>query len=591
MKQRINIILLVGVALVSIWCTGDLMRKNDQAAILAGAYDLAHGRVQDWTAYYQYDKTYVLYWTTAAIFKAQQWVRCNADPVAAANMGIALAFWSALTVFVVYFRKKLSPLALLCFLTAPAVLLNTLYVNSSVLSSAFLLLSSVFLLQKGRKGGWPGALFFALAVGSRADIILLLPLLLWIITPFPMIGTFLSSFSKPRKNRWLLPREALKGNAVASKHWTLIGSGLLALGAGPLLCGGPGVSLDLLFNAKMVAGYLVFGFGAAGLIFLVYAAQLFLITLRTRGGLEKVYTLAGLAALLLPVLFFLPQLHSPRYFWRACEALLILSASGRLPSGNRRVTVVAICLAAVLPLIIGVRLPALNRPQISTTNPTLFPSGDGHYPMGGTLPFMFRLRNASTCPVDHNQRIWKAVRQTEFEVDEQGTVPVLSTPMSGQLLFGASLQGKTVRRASFAALSGATFYSDSRSLMRDDPKSPVAALAELLALPTRFASPALEGIGVLQFGQGDDCWGRQTQLLNHLFAGNEYRVVSGAGLLPSNRRITHFSEQPFDGSRVHERTGLYYLEGRSPPLGAGVQRAVSVFPSWMSLQAFKGSGQ
>ena len=584
MKQQINIILLVGVALVSIWCTGDLMRKNDQAAILAGAYDLAHGRVQEWSAYYQYDKTYVLYWTTAAIFKAQQWVRCNAEPVAVANMGIALAFWSALTLFVVRFRNALSPLALLCFLTAPAVLLNTLYVNSSVMSSAFLFLSAGFLLQNGRRGGWLGALFFALAVGSRADIILLLPLLLWIITPFSMIGEFCTNLSKG----WKSKRDAL---SAFSKHWKLLVAGLLALGAGPLLCGGSGVSLDPFFNPKMVAGYVVFGFGAAGLVFLVYAYQFFLITLRIRDGLEKVYTIAGLAAFLLPVLFFLPQLHSPRYFWRACEALLILSASGRLSFGNCRGTAIAVCLAAVLPLIIGVRLPALNRPQVAILQPTLFPSGDGHYPMGGTLPFMFRLREASFTPVDHNQRVWRAARQTEFYPDGSETVPVLSTAMSGYLLFGASLQGQTVRRASFETLSGSIFYSDSRSLMRDDPKTPIAALAQILASPARFVSPVLEGVGVLRFGEGDNSWGQQTRLLNHLFSGNEYRLVSGVGLLPSNRRTTQFSEQPFIGARLHEQTGLYYSRDCSLHLGVGVRRAVSVHPSWMSLQAFNGSGQ
>jgi len=587
MKPRINIILLVAIALISIWCTGDLMRKNDQAAILAGAYDLAHGRAQEWGAYYQYDKTYVLYWTTSAIFKMQQFVRCDADPVAAANMGLALAFWSALTVFVVRFRNVLSPLVLLCFLTAPAVLLNTLYVNSSVLSSAFLLLSTVFLLQKERKGGWLGALFFALSVGSRADIILLLPLLLWIITPFPTLGTFFSSFSKPRKNLWLLSRQALKGSAIFSKQWKLVAAGLAALVAGPLLCGGSGVSLDLFFNAKMVVGYGVFGFGAAGLVFLIYAVRFFLWILRAHGGFEKAYLFAGFLALLLPVLFFLPQLHSPRYFWRACEALLLLSASGRLSFWNRRGMMGAICLVAVIPLLVGVRLPALNRPQMTSTNPTLFPSGDGHYPMGGYLPFMFRLRNASSAPVDHNQRVWNAAQNTVFEENPAGEVPVLITPMSGYLLFAASLQGKTAHRSSFEALSGSAFYADSRSLMRDDPKTPLWALSQVLALPARFVSPALEGLGVLKFGEGDDRWGRRTRLLNRLFAGNEYFVVSMDDPLPSDRGVVPFSDAPFEGARMDEPTGLYYGEGMSTK----TKWAVMVHPNWMSLRTFSGGDQ
>ncbi len=591
MKQWINIILLVAVALGSIWCTGDLMRKNDQAVILAGAYDLANGQAQDWSAYYQYDKTYVLYWAAAAIFKAQQFVRCDADPVAAVNMGLALAFWSALTIFTVRFRKTLSPLVFLCFLTAPAVLLNTLYVNSSVLSSAFLLLSAVFLLQNGSRGGWLGALFFALAVGSRADVILLLPLLLWLITPFPMLGKIPEFFSKPWKKGWFLRREALCFDAVGSKHWKLLVSGLLALGLGPLLCGDSGVSLDLFFNAKMVAGYMVFGFGAAGLIFLLNAFQFFVLTGQSRFRLEKIYCLAGLAALLLPVLFFLPQLHTPRYFWRACEAVLLLSASGRLPVRNRRATGFAVCLAAVLPLVAGLRLPSLDRPKISVFQPTLFPSGDGHYPMGGTLPFMFRLRNASTYPVDHNQLIWKAVQQTEFEVNEKGMVPVLYTPMSGHLFFGASLQGKTARRASFEELFESLFYSDSRSLMRDDPKTSLETGGRIFEQPSRFVSPIFDGVGVLQIGAGDDRWGRQTRMLNRLFVGDEYRVIPADLSPPLNRKIITFAEQPFEGSLRDERAGLYYSKGRNRFVDEEVYQAVAVLPSWMSLRAFRGSEQ
>ncbi len=570
MKQWINVILLIAFALISIWCTGDLMRKNDQAVILAGAYDLADGRAQEWGAYYQYDKTYVLYWVSAAIFKVRQLVRCNVDPVAVANMGLVLVFWSALAVFVVRFRKTLTPLPFLCFLTAPVVLLNTLYVNSSVLSSAFLLLSAVFLFWKKGRGGWLAALFFALAVGSRADILLLLPLLLWIITPLPIVGKTVRDFSR---------------------HWKLIGGGLLALGIGPLLCGESGVSLDVFFSTKVVVGYIVFGFGAAGLVFLTYALRLLLLMLRTRVGLEKNYYIVGLAALLLPALFFLPQLHTPRYFWRACEAVLLLSASGRLSVANRRMTIFAVGLVAVLPLIVGLRLPSLNRPQITVLQPTLFPSGDGHYPMGGTIPFMFRLRNASSNPVDHNQRVWKAVQRTEFEVDGQSLVPVLCTPMSGYLLLGASLQGKTAQRASFEELAGTSFYVDSRSLMRDDPKTPLHALSQILVLPTHFVSPVLDGIGILEVGIGDGRWGRQTRLLNRLFAGNEYRVINMGAPASSERKTITFSERFSEGFRQDEQTGLYYSEGCAPFAGQRVRQASAVFPFWMSLRAFRDSDQ
>jgi hypothetical protein len=582
MRKTVNIFLLLTVAIFSLWCTGDLMRKNDQAAILAGAYDLAQGNMQDPSVYYQYDKTYVLYWVCAAVLKLfPGWT----SPVAVTNVSAALIFWSALVVFVVRFCKIIPSLALLCFLSAPAVLLNTLYVNSSVLSSAFLLLSAAFLLQDGRRGSRPAALFFSLAAGSRADVVLLLPLLLWLTTPAEAIGKFCQEFS----NDW---RHGLKGLTGFSKQWKLVFAGVFALAAGKILCPGGGASLDPFFNFKMVAGYTVFGFGAAGLLFALYSVRLAAQAVKGRSAFEKIYGAAGLAAFLLPVLFFIPQLHAPRYFWRGCEAILLLAASGYLPVWNSRTVKMLTGSAALFPLILGVNLPALNQPRITVSQPTLFPSGDGFYPMGGTLPFMIRLRNAGEDPVDHNQLIWDAVQQADLRFDDRMSIRVLRTPMSGYFMLAASLRGGFAECRDYAELSDGYFYADSRSLMRDDPKTPLRFLDEILSLPAHFISPVLDGVGILEFGSGDDRWGRQTRLLNRLFAGNEYRIV-----LPfdpaefRDRKTVIFSNQPFEKARQDDQTGLYYSEESGSRSAPRVYRAVAVLPSWMSFQAFKGSGQ
>ena len=563
MKKTINILLLLAVAGFSLWCTGDLMRKNDQASILAGAYDMAHGRMQNPATYYQFDKTYVLYGVCAAVLNVFSGVNA---PVAVANVSLALIFWLALAVFVVRFRRVLPPLALLCFLTAPAVLLNTLYVNSSVLSSAFLLLSAVFLLQPGSRGGWLAALFFALAVGSRADVILLLPLLLWLITPFPMLGKFPAGFLK---------------------HWKIGASGMFALVTGRILCPAAGASIDPIFNWKMVAGYVVFGFGAAGLLFAWQAILLSVQSAKGRSALEKLYGLAGLAAFLLPVIFFLPQLHAPRYFWRGCEAVLLLAVSGRLPEWTSRPVKTLLGLAALLPLFVGVYFPALNQPQVAVARPTLFPSGDGFYPMGGTISFLHRLRTANAHPVDHNQLVWNAVQQADFQFDEQRAIKVLHTPMFGYFMLAASLCGGVAEGCNFNGLSSGFFYADSRSLMRDDPKTPIHHLGDILALPSHFVSPVPDGVGVLKFGAGDDRWGRQTRLLNRLFAGSEYRVLTSG--LPDlyNRQTVFFSDQPFEKALRDDQTGLYYSGEQVP----GKDCAVSVLPAWMSFRAFKGNAR
>ncbi|MBM4152427.1 MAG: hypothetical protein FJ220_02750 [Kiritimatiellaceae bacterium] len=564
MKNWINLLLLVTVAIFSLWCTGDLMRKNDQATILAGAYDLAHGRLQDPESYYQFDKTYVLYGVCAAIFKLQNLFSCEMSPIDAANRGLALVFWSALTILVVRFRTAISAVDLLCIITAPAILLNTMYVNSTVLSSAFLILSACFILHPVRRGGWLGALLFALAVGSRADVILLLPLLLWLSTPFSQIKTFPAGFSK---------------------QWTLIVAGIITLISGRIFCS-DGASIDPIFNAKMVAGYVAFGFGAAGLLFSIYAIRLTLHAAKSPTWLEKLYGLAGVAAFLLPVIFFLPQLHAPRYFWRGCEAILLLAISRRLPIWTCRPGYILLTIAACLPMVLGINLSSLHRPQLTLTAPTLFPSGDGYYPMGGYAQFLLNMRNANQHPIDHNQVIWTAMQSAKLEFDNH---PVLWSPMFGYFKLAASLQGDVAQLYSFSDLSNRPFYAESRSLMRKDPKTPLSSISDVLHQPSRFISPVLHGVGILQFGDGDLNWGRQTRLLNHLFSGNEYRVVTAPDMIPPNRMIWAFSENAFESAQVDPSTGLYYSNDPKSFSGVGLTFAHTVLPSWMSLGSFQGN--
>lgn len=584
MKSGFNILLLIAFASVSLWCTGGLMRKNDQAVILAGAYDLASGQAQAPEAYYQVDKTYVVYVVCAAIIKLSRLIGNLVSPIVVCNAGLAFLFWASLTCFIVRFRQRLSPLVLLCVLAAPAVLLNTLYVNSTVLSSAFLLLSASRVFREGRRGSWIAAGLFFLAVGSRADVLLLLPLILWLITPFPMIETFFSEFSKDWKN-------GLRGLVVFSRHWKFIGSGALALLVGRLVDSVGGTLFDPIFNWKMVAGYTVFGFGAAGFLFILYAACLAVQAAKKQARLEKLYGFAGLAAFLLPVLFFIPQLHAPRYFWRGCEAVLLLAVTGRLPTFSSRTWKTGVCAAALVPLFIGIEMPVWMQPRLTLTEPTLFPSGDGVYPMGAYVPFLFRMRAAEQTPLDHNQRVWQTVRQARFQCSADGTVPVLYTPMSGYLLFSASLQDKRAVRASRQKFSGAAFYADSRSLMRDDPKSPLKSLNQMLLRPARFVSPVSAGIGILRFGEGDLMWCRQTRLLNRLFAGNEYRIYSADTVGRENRKTIWFSETPFDGAQRDADTGFFW--SRVPPKDKTrpASRAEAVWPGWMSMQAFRGHDQ
>ena len=126
--------------------------------------------------------------------------------------------------------------------------------------------------------------------------------------------------------------------------------------------------------------------------------------------------------------------------------------------------------------------------------------------------------------------------------------------------------------------------------MRDDPKTPLGELRQILALPSRFVSTGSGGVGVLQFGAGDNRWGRQTLLLNRLFSGNEYRILAPDAALAAARRRVWFSQIPFDGSEQDVVSGLYYSVGIDRLALNGGGFAETVLPRWMSLQAFE-SGQ
>lgn len=582
MKQWINMGLLLTVAVFSLWCTGDLMRKADQAAILAGAVDLADGQAQPMTAYYQYDKTYVLYWACAGLVRLKQMLAPAASPIAFCNRGLAFVFWASLAAFVFRFRKMMDPVVLLSFLAAPAVLLNTLYVNSSVLSSAWILLCACMLFARRRHAGNAAAVLFFAAVGSRADAALLLPLMIWMITPLETVEAFVSRCAQG----W---RCGLNGLGLFSNGWKLIAAGGLALVLGPVLCGGAGVALDPVFNFKMVAGYTVFGFGAAAAVFLLYSAQMLQIAVRQQTWLARFYYLAGFFALTLPVIFFLPQLHAPRYFWRGCEALLLLAVSQRLPTVSglqQRWIRSGVCIAAVVPLFVGTQMPELRHPQVTVTDAQRFPSGDGSYPMGATLSFMLQLKNAGECPIDHNQLVWNAAQTIRFNDDP---VYVLSTPMSAYLLLSASLQRRTACRLPFEKIpAGCGFYADSRSLMRDDPKTPLSFMKQVLALPSHFVSDQFCGVGVLWFGAGDFVWNRQTALLNRLFGGNEYRLLDSPDERTGYRHAAAFSDRPFDGGIRDKETGLFFRTDDRAENRQGVAWAEAVWPEWMAIRAFSG---
>ncbi len=564
------LVVFIVFAGASLWSTSGFLRKNDQATILTGVIDWARGERQPWSHYYQFDKTYVLYAYTAAWLRINQVIRPEADPVRVANRAVAVTFWLALLLFLLRYRRHLDPLVLLLVLSAPALLLNTQYLNSTTLSSAWLLVSLAALPRRS----W-AALAFFLAVGARADVILLWPLYAWLtFIPLAARGQAMPQLRFPTIGKW---REFF------SNDWktplALLGAGGAALVLGRWWAGDSGTNLDWFFQPKMAAGYIAFGFGAAVLWWLGLTVRIGRTGPRWWGGL-------GALALLLPVLFFLPQLHAPRYFWRGAEALLMVAAlapavghiSGR---GLRR----GLAVLAVLPLLIGLDWSNWTAPRLTVGQPTVFPSGDGHYPMGAYASFLGRFRTAETVPIDHNQRVWWAARSATFEPDQAGHVGVVMTPMHGYLMLAGSMEGQSVRVTPFDPETVTGQYLDSRTLMRHDVKFGGQELEALLAEPLASVSADYDGIRIVRVGEGDTRWGEQTRALNRWFAGDEYRIGPADTVVPVGRRAVWFAAEPFANAERDAATGWYLSS--VPAHGSDLQVAYSALPTWMSVRTFR----
>lgn len=570
--------LLVAVfAVLSLSCLGELVRKNDQVAILSGAIDLSRGHVQSWANYYQYDKCYVLYWVLAGVFKLTR----SLSPVVVGNAFVCLFFWGALFFFVRR-QPRVSRVALLACCCAPAILFNAVYVNSSVFASAFLLIAVVLLSGHGRSVGVAAGLSLFAATGSRIDIVLLLPFLIWHFMP--------ASFFGARMFRW-------------KKVWLIGLSALAALGLGLAQRETATIMVDPLFNLKVLAGYTAFGFGAMSLLYVAAMVVLLSAAVRVRG--HRLFYLGGAIALLVPVLFYLGQLHTPRYFFRACEATLLFFCSrrGRVLFGAfgwRKPVRVITCAGCVLPLVLGLNLDDIRRPQLTLRNATCFPSGDGYYPMGAYLHFMTRLKRANREPIDHNQLVWAAVKSADLDF-KAGPVPVLWSPMFGYFMLRASLENGVADCRGFSHWGEQSFYAETRTWMRADPKFGQEGMAALLDVPSTSVSEEAGGVEVRRFGAGESEWGNRVDFLNRIFSGNEYRIYGADqfsnlpainGVFFSKSRKSLLSVLP-NHAEIKDFCGFYYARVAVNEIKPGVEAssvmvATAVRPDWMSIQSFGG---
>ncbi|HMF77946.1 MAG TPA: hypothetical protein VK604_19985, partial [Bryobacteraceae bacterium] len=124
------------------------MRESDQASVLTGVWELFRGARVVGESYYNYEKLYETYWLTTLGFWIRSLFGSVWSPVLVGNISTGITFW-ATTLAAIFLlakdRRRPPVLSTFCYLSTPAILINSLYTNAAILSAGFLLLAGILL--------------------------------------------------------------------------------------------------------------------------------------------------------------------------------------------------------------------------------------------------------------------------------------------------------------------------------------------------------------------------------------------------------------------------------------------------------------
>lgn len=447
--------LVVSLAVLVYPFTSSTFRDNDQAAILSGAWQIAHHQVAPWHAwFYNYDKQ----WGT---FLALSWMYRllpGWDPVYAGNlMLVIVASVAWITLAFRTGRNRHAPIILLLpVLVSPALILYAAFLGTSWFSLAFFLLAFYFAgsYRPWNTGITAGLIFVAAA--CRGDVVLAMP------------AFVLSQLSRTTFRRLLLRPYA----------WIMTAAAIAPVYIGKLIDIHPSADSNPLgFDWRGYLGVMVFGLTPAIVVLIVWIAGSYA-NLAVRRRRFRFFYAATAVAPLFPLAFYTPQLYTIRYFFLTIACTLFIGSSRRSAViyhsqmaryGLRaRSAAPALAMVAILPWFIGVNLRWLWHPEFTFTNPTRFPTGDGHFPMGAYLGFDREVLVDDRFRIDHNQRIWLAAESVPYETCRDGTVPIEFTPMTNYLELAVRLQKKIPKIVSNLHDSPCgILFIDSRSLTRE----------------------------------------------------------------------------------------------------------------------------
>lgn len=541
---------------------GPIMHESDQAALLNGAYQLAQGDANTLQApFYNYDKQYLTYVYVALWLKGLP----ELDPVLVGNLSTFLAFWGAAGVLIRRHPPRTfgSAIAFCGLLLAPALWQHSAFLASNFLAAALLLMGFCAWSPASRVRQFFSIICFTAAVAARGDVLVLLPAMAWLLLPR----------RRWLRNPWL---------------WILAFAGVAAFLLGRFISANPPVdAYPFYFIPKVFVAYVVFGLGAGAVLLVWWTGAWTRVALARRSILHKGYYLLGAAAFLPIGVYYSLQLFSTRHWVTLLAALAVAALSRKFrPLLNSRILAGMVLPIAFIPIFIGLNLPSPRTPSLVIGPGTPFPTADGTLSMGGYLPQLFAMRRSGFSQ-DHNHPLWLAAKSTDYQMNTEGFVPYVHTPVGTYVELACVLQGK---RPLAVQPDAAEYYVDSRTLDRFAPSGgpglPSYELAHLLQ--TRRLVPASKsehGYRILRTEPGAPTKEMLTlAALGKAFQGDEFRrLPSPRAALDSQWRghlIVLYTATSFRRFTFEEFAQLPPRELES------ANAAVSVLPSYMSVQRF-----
>lgn len=400
------VLLFAGVLL---WVVGPVMRESDQASVMDGALHIARDGKLAGVAFYNYDRTFVSYWMLAGVFKGLGLEWAHADTLVFAGNMLACALFLA-GFAVAWVRCGPSDwcgwVVVLCCLLCPTLLFSIPLLSSNMLSAGWLFLLVAMMQGRGHLAGdLLAALVAYLAVGARADAVLVMPLL---------------SVLSCRESSWA----SLFGDR---RIWMVGIASLLALATGWALSSIPPFNPPAIFEPHTFAAYFVFGLGGALLLLVGLvawkSAQLF--------KKPSLYGALTLLSLLAPLLYYSWLMYTPRHLVTGALVLIYSTMFDRgrqwwsemMKSRYGRAVVMGSAGSCAVLLFVGLSMDSMKGGKPTMGRATYYPTSDGHWPMGANLNFLLRLKHASSEPIDHNQRVWGAWK--DIDPEEIADTPVV----------------------------------------------------------------------------------------------------------------------------------------------------------------------